>query len=243
MMMRQSAALALIMSGAVGMTSCEEICFDATGTETTRQQIVVGGYRSIKNMNEGDVIYTQGDTLLVMVSADDRLFQTILVQNVDSNLVLDIDEDCLKNVNKMQFNITTHTFTGIDNRGEGSFTATDTVISDHMAIDNSGAGNIDFQRLIISSSNVNVSSTGSVFLAGPDTTDQLNINCSRSGGVEAAGFVTRAVTVTVSGSGNVSIHATEALNINITGSGNVYYKGQPVITSTITGTGQVIDQN
>jgi hypothetical protein len=233
----------MIMCAIIGLTSCEELCFDATGTETTRQQIVVGGYRSIKNMNEGDVIYTQGDTLLVMVSADDRLFQTILVQNVDSNLVLDIDEDCLKNVDKMQFNITTPTFTGIDNRGEGSFSATDTVVSTHMAIDNSGAGNIDFQRLIISSSNVNVSSTGSVYLAGPDTTDQININCSRSGGVEAAGFVTRAVTVNVSGSGSVKIHATETLNVNITGSGNVYYKGQPVITSTITGTGQVIDQN
>lgn len=235
--------MAFVLGGIICFTSCEELCFDATGPETVRQQLVVGGYRSIKNMNEGDVVYNQGDTMLVMVTADDRLFQTILVQNVDSNLVLDIDEDCLQNVEKMQFNITTPTFTGIDNRGEGTFTATDTVVGNHMAIDNSGGGNIDFQRLIVSSSNVNVNSTGSIYLAGPDTTSQLNVNCSKSGGVEAAGFVTRDVTVTVSGSGSVKIHATETLNVNITGSGNVYYKGQPVITSTITGTGQVIDQN
>ena len=226
-----------------GLTSCEELCFDATGPVITRQQIVVGGYRSIKNMNQGDVIYTQGDTLLVMVEADERLFETILVQNVDSNLVLDIDEDCLKNVGTMRFKITTSSFKGIDNRGEGTFTATDTVVSDFMAIDNSGGGNIDFQRLVTNGSNVNVSGTGSVHLAGSDTTNSLTVNCSRSGGVDAAGFVARNVTLTVSGSGNVNIHATETLNVTISGSGSVYYTGQPIIISEITGTGQLIDQN
>lgn len=229
----------------LALNSCGDIaCFDATGPLTTERQIVVGEWQSIKNLTEGSVFYTQQDTFLVMIDADQRLFETILVQNVSGNLVIDIDEDCLQNVDMMRFNIFSPQFTGIENRGEGHFIAADTVLAPEISITSSGKGNVEFNKLISTNCTVNHTGSGNVQIIGLDTCAMVNINHSGIGNIQAYQLIAGDVTVTNSGSGQVQVHCSGVLNVTISGSGDVYYKGAPTaINPTITGSGQLINAN
>ena len=225
-------------------SSCEELlCFDSSGLAITRKQIVVNEWQSLRNITQGNIVLKQRDTFLVMINADERLFETILVQNVNGNLVLDIDEDCLKNVDVMEFTISMPEFTGLNNQGKGNFTVTDTLTTTEVSFANQSSGNIAIANLRANTIHIDNKSSGRIELEGIDTTEVSTISNSGSGKVDVENLICREITATCSGSGHIYIHCTDILNVNILGSGNIYYRGNPIIQQNITGSGQLIKLN
>jgi hypothetical protein len=82
-----------------------------------------------------------------------------------------------------------------------------------------------------------VSGSGDISASG--TVDRLRAVVSGSGDLDLADLVARTATVSVSGSGDVHVHATESLDAVISGSGDVRYGGRPVTSLQITGSGTI----
>lgn len=47
------------------------------------------------------------------------------------------------------------------------------------------------------------------------------------------------VSISVSGSGDVQVHATSYLKAKVSGSGDIYYKGSPSLHQSVSGSGSV----
>jgi hypothetical protein len=82
-----------------------------------------------------------------------------------------------------------------------------------------------------------VSGSGDISASG--TVDRLRAVVSGSGDLDLADLVARTALVSVSGSGDVDVHATESLDAAVSGSGDVRYGGAPVTSLEITGSGAI----
>jgi hypothetical protein len=68
----------------------------------------------------------------------------------------------------------------------------------------------------------------------------LSIEVEGSGEVDAGALVAQRAAVSVSGSGDVVVHATESLDASIQGSGDIAYRGNPAtVTRDVAGSGDV----
>lgn len=105
----------------------------------------------------------------------------------------------------------------------------------------SGAGTVtvdghDLERL-------NVSVPGAGTIRGSGDVQRLEIALGGTGDIELAELVAGAVTVTLSGAGNVHVHATDSLDATVSGTGSVFYAGDPAsVSQAITGTGVIVEE-
>lgn len=89
---------------------------------------------------------------------------------------------------------------------------------------------------------IELSGVGDFLLSGDDQ-DDLTIDFTGVGNLEAFDMKVGTCYIMLTGVGNCEVYVTDILDVTITGVGNVYYKGNPVITSSITGLGQLINAN
>lgn len=105
----------------------------------------------------------------------------------------------------------------------------------------SGAGTVtvdghDLERL-------NVSVPGAGLIRGSGDVERLDVELAGTGDIELAELVASAVTVTLSGAGNVHVHATDSLEAGVSGTGSVFYAGDPAsVSQAITGTGVIVEE-
>lgn len=116
-------------------------------------------------------------------------------------------------------------------KGEGTFKNLD-----DLALAVSGSGDID---LVLQAREVKTSISGSGTLRLAGTANRLAANVSGSGNVRAAELRVADAKISVSGSGNVYVHATESLEAKVSGSGNVKYEGCPRVTARASGSGNI----
>ena len=84
---------------------------------------------------------------------------------------------------------------------------------------------------------VSTSGSGEFILAGK--ADKVDLNIGGSGKFNCPDLQAKSVTVTISGSGEVTTWVTDSLDVRISGSGNVRYYGSPETNQSIAGSGSV----
>lgn len=107
---------------------------------------------------------------------------------------------------------------------------------------NSGSGDISGSASL-NNPILRNSGSGEIRLTNGFISGALNITNSGSGDVITEAMNAEDVIITNSGSGDVYITAKETIEVTISGSGDVYYRGDPVIAVTISGSGELIDNN
>lgn len=80
---------------------------------------------------------------------------------------------------------------------------------------------------------------GSGTIRADGTTHEAEIDVAGSGTVALDQLAAERASVSVSGSGDVSVAASKALDVSISGSGDVTYRGDPELRKRITGSGSV----
>ncbi|MCL2236142.1 MAG: DUF2807 domain-containing protein [Defluviitaleaceae bacterium] len=98
------------------------------------------------------------------------------------------------------------------------------------------SGAVDaYLHLDVDTLEINTSGAADVRLEGSANT--LEIRTSGASNIEAFYFIASDVTVSVSGAGEVEVHATNTLDARITGAGRVTYDGNPSVSRSVSGAG------
>ncbi|AKD03886.1 head GIN domain-containing protein [Pontibacter korlensis] len=121
--------------------------------------------------------------------------------------------------------------------GSGAVTLEDVFETRNFETSVSGSGDI-LLRLVSEQVNARISGSGTIRAGG--IAENQDISISGSGKYRAFDVNSRAVEVSVSGSGEVEVNVDEQLDVDISGSGRVYYTGNPSVNSSISGSGKVI---
>ena len=83
-----------------------------------------------------------------------------------------------------------------------------------------------------------ISGSGKTILSGK--TDTYEVQVSGSGDVKAYNLKAENVTVSISGSAKIRVHADTSITSRVSGSGNVYYTGNATkIDSKVSGSGSI----
>lgn len=80
---------------------------------------------------------------------------------------------------------------------------------------------------------------GSAKVIGSGKAATTNISIGGSGDFQLDNLISENVTVSIAGSGSVTVHATQRLDVSIAGSGKVRYAGDPEVKQSIAGSGVI----
>jgi hypothetical protein len=109
------------------------------------------------------------------------------------------------------------------------------------AIRLSGAGTLTVDGHDLEQLELSLPGSGTVH--GSGDVQRLDVDLAGAGDVELAQLVATHVTVSLSGTGNVHVHANETLDARMSGTGSVFYGGDPeVVKQEITGTGVIVEE-
>lgn len=230
--------------GMMVMSGCDSVnCFSVTGDVVDRSYHIAA-ISGLEMHCEGEVFISQGDSQSVVLHSDEQLFKVLQFHITNGVLIMEFSEDCVEHIGEFELYITTtEDFKSIDLRSSGTVKALDSLRATDLSINIAGTGGVELQQVYSESMDLQITGSGSIKLAGPDTLDQQSNMVSGTGNIQAFNLVSRNVSVSASSSGNIEVHAVDTLHGSVTGSGNVYYKGQPGIDVSATGSGQLVDQN
>lgn len=173
-------------------------------------------FTRVEQMGSAAVEIDVGAAQRVRVEADDNVVPLIETRTVEGALCVSSTESYSAKAGVM-VRISAPTLTGVNVVGSGDLRARG-VVGDRFAATTAGSGAMN--------------------LAG--AVGDLELRVSGSGDIDATGLAAARVTVHISGSSSVTIHASERVEAHITGSGSLRYAGSPKeVTREILGSGSV----
>lgn len=123
--------------------------------------------------------------------------------------------------------------------GSGDILVDTPWLNQYMEATISGSGNINVFELEADELHVNISGSGNV-QATTGTVNFQELKISGSGNIDLLGVESDTTMANISGSGSMMVWVNKLLDVSISGSGNVSYKGNPVVDTHISGSGSVI---
>jgi hypothetical protein len=198
----------------------------------------VSTFDSVALLGFGRVIITQGDEESLTVETDDNLMQYIETKVRGGTLELGFtDDDLLLNPSEsIIFRLSLIDLTALDSSGAGKFEI-EKLATDRLEVTLSGAGDIAIDSLSATDLVVTVSGAGNVELAGQVKTQEIVLN--GLGNYVAPDLESQTATVRVPGAGSVTVWVHDTLDVTISGAGSVEYFGSPHVTQDISGVGSV----
>lgn len=104
--------------------------------------------------------------------------------------------------------------------------------------ESTGSGDVRIENLIADTFECRLTGSGSIYALG--SVDELDLEISGSGDIDARDLKARDVYARVSGSGNIDVHALESISGRVSGSGDIYYYGDPKHTNVrVSGSGTI----
>jgi hypothetical protein len=239
-------------------------CIQGEGSVTT-EILSINSFNKIDLAFASNVTVSQGATQEVSVTGHPNIIALLKRDVVNGLFVLQLEDGCynnyhlsvditIPNIEQVKLsgsgNIMVSSFTNqndliLDLTGSGDMTIHDFEGSENLRIDLAGSGNITthgFEGTEIL--DINLAGSGNI-TANSNTTSLTTFTLNLGGSGNYNGFPLSAddCTVSLSGSGNISLTASNTLGVTLGGSGNVYYKGTPTITQNIGGSGSLINAN
>ncbi len=228
----------------ISLNSCEGLfnCLDGNGvySEETRG---ISSFTSINNTSGFDVvvIYDKAATSL-SVEADENLQQYIKTYTQKNSLVIESDrERCLSSVTPIKITVKCPVLERAVLSGSGSLDVYNFSLGNFSATV-SGSGDMELNDLVITSDiECNISGSGDLNLDGKGNSAVYTL--TGSGDLDADRFKVDECSVTLSGSGDISVNFISSLTGLLSGSGNIRYYGDPgLVKIRTTGSGKVLQE-
>ena len=211
------------------------VCTEGSGV-LNKQVREVRSFNKISINVPSKVFLSQDSVSLVVVETDDNLFDYIITDVQDKELIIDSEKGlCPK---KLNFYISTPDIERIEINGSGDLYAQTPVGTNKLHILISGAGDVVIDSVNTNKINIEISGSGDIRLGG--YCDSFNSVVNGSGDIKAIKLVANKAEVETNGSGDVFIQCRNSLKVDISGSGDVYYLGEPNwMHISISGSGEV----
>ncbi|MBE0646605.1 MAG: DUF2807 domain-containing protein [Bacteroidales bacterium] len=221
-----------------GFYSCEKVKGKGEVVSQTRD---VTGFTGISLAIDATIYFSPDSNYYLEIMAQQNMLD-ILETDIGSNNSLTIkykDGVVVGNHEPIKIFIAGPAIQSLTISGAGDILVDTPWLNALKTISISGSGNVSVTELDGDELFVNISGAGNVE-ATFGSVNYQEIKISGSGNVELVGVESDTTFVNISGAGNVTAWVTKLLDVTISGSGNVSYKGDPVINTHISGSGSVI---
>lgn len=223
---------------AAGFSACSLVGIERSRGPVTTATFEETGFHSIHNELPGDIEIKVGDSFKVEVTAEESALEEIETFVTEGVLHLQFDNS-MYDVDHLKVIVTAPAWSAFTLTGSANMTITDAIVGSSLSLKISGSGDVFVNNAQYTSTQMDISGSGNMTLAG--ASDSLVCKISGIGSVNNLGYQTKVTDADISGSGSMSVWVTERLDVKISGSGDVSYQGNPAtVNTTITGSGKVI---
>ncbi len=208
-------------------------------TQSNVEERKVGEYDAVYVSGWFDVVLVDGKEGSITLEGKANTIEHINTEVKNGTLLIEWDKEVSTNLFKSKVSITVpvESISAVKLSGSGSVVSKTTVKSESFATTLSGSGTLDLRAESASMSST-ISGSGKTILSGK--TNSYEVQLSGSGDVKAYNLKAEDVTVNISGSGKIRIHADTSITSRVSGSGNVYYTGNATkIDSKVSGSGSI----
>ena len=213
-------------------------CVDGQGPIVT-EEFVLSEIKGFDLNGTADIIIQQGNEQQIIVEGQQNIID--LIRSNVRGRIWEIDfRNCIENLSNLKITITIPEIEYMAISGSGSVFSPDPIVSDELALQISGSGDMDL-LLEVAEVDADISGSGTMRLEG--IADFHNIRISGSGDLKAFDFETLQTRIEINGSGDAEVNVVDDLNVKIRGSGDVLYRGNPALSVTISGSGEVVNAN
>jgi hypothetical protein len=199
----------------------------------------VSGFNKIQFTCLGKVNMIQGDQESLNISGPDNVVPEIVTEVRNGVLVIRTKENTninpLKNDNPLTFTIVFKDLVAVNVSGAGDVQV-ESFTTPSLEINLSGAGKVIQNQVSAEKLSINLSGVGGIEVSGQ--AGEARIEISGTGSVYAPDLQIQTADVTISGLGGATLWVTEQLTGNISGAGSVSYYGNPQTNTTASGVGQ-----
>lgn len=232
----------LLLSVVAMFSSCVFYVDGSVGKGSiVEQNFNVSSFNAIETSSSADVTVVKGDSLQVTLSDYENLIEFWDVKVLNNSLIIRTKPfSSLVNSRAKVTVVIPDELYQVAVSGSGDIELNSAFNSlEKASISGSGSikGNVN---AAYSKLNLTISGSGSFNFLG--TAEELKAITTGSGRMYLSDLVANDATCTVSGSGNMYVHALNSLKVVITGSGNVVYSGNPLIDVHASGSGNVKHQ-
>lgn len=195
----------------------------------------VDHFHAIKVEGSLDVFVHQGETEGIKVEADENLHEYISTEVKGKKLVVTTTRS-IKKAEKLVVYVTATELEAISLAGSGDIVGETPFKSKKFASTLAGSGDITLE---VEANDLSVTLAGSGDVSIKGKANAIAAKVAGSGDINAAKLCAQNGSVSISGSGDVSVHIEEALSVSIAGSGDVRYVGNPTVSTSVIGSGTV----
>ncbi len=197
----------------------------------------VGDFSHITANGTFNISFSQTNIDQVDLFGDSNILPIISTSVIQGDLnITTLDDNCYSSQNMIEVTATAPDFEGVTLNGAGKIEAHN-ITADQLRFETNGTATIN-SSITAELITVYIKGSGDAHLTGSAENGGLDI--SGTGNIQASTLMIDICTITIEGTGDISIHVNNEMTVVISGSGNVYYTGNPEINSSITGTGQII---
>lgn len=229
----------LVLSFAAMFSSC---VFNVDGSvgkgPVVEQSYQVTSFSVIETSSSADVTVVKGDSLQVTLSDYENLIEFWDVKVLNNSLIIRTKPfTSLINSRAKVTVVMPNELYRVAVSGSGTIDLNSAFNTLEKATI-SGSGNINGNvNTVYSKLNLTISGSGSFNFIG--STQELKAVTTGSGRMNLNDLEANDAVCTISGSGNMYVHAKDSLKVVITGSGNVVYSGNPLIDVNASGSGSL----
>ncbi len=200
----------------------------------------VGAFDEIRSNGSFDIKLEKGKEESVRIDCKGKTtVDDIVIEVQGSKLIIKPKEENYKKNHYVQATITVifKELKKVSLSGSGSVSGEDEINAESFELNGSGSGNFSLY-LKSQKTEISLSGSGNATLKGQGGKTDLSL--SGSGNMKAIDFQATTLDVSISGSGSVNMSVSESLSASISGSGNINYKGSPRVEKIkVSGSGNV----
>lgn len=178
-------------------------------------------FKKLEVSGAATVIYRQSDTLKLKVVADEKEINNIYTTYEDETLVIKAKGSFTHNY---KIYVSGNTLNKITCSGASKVSSSNTIITDSLSIDVSGASDV---ILNIKTKTVDVTLSGASVVNLEGNTETFYARASGASTLKSYKLNSNITNITASGASSAKVFANDKINANATGSSTIKFKGEP----------------
>lgn len=178
-------------------------------------------FKKLEVSGAATVVFTQSDTFKLKVVADEKEINNIYTTYEDETLVIKAKGSFTHNY---KIYVSGNTLNKITCSGASKVSSSNTIITDSLSIDVSGASDVIVN---IKTKTVDVTLSGASGVNLDGNTETFYARASGASTLKSYKLNANTTNITVSGASSAKVFANEKINANATGSSTIKFKGEP----------------
>lgn len=204
----------------------------------------VEDFHKVKLSNSFNVVYVQNPDSagIVNIKIESSILEKLSVKSEKGELSLKLKGLGKKDFGIILVEIYSSSLSRVENDGGGVFESHESVKAPELYLGISGSGQIKMDLIDCNILKAKVAAgDGDMLLKG--VADHADYSILGGGEIRAHGVKSDDANCVITGNGNIGCNVSKKLTATITGAGNVYYEGNPEISKKGIGKGKVLPIN